>query len=125
MPKFLIHTQQSGGCDYTIGCGHRIDIITADNLLAAKLFVEQHWFGLQGATLMPDSEDEFDGEYAVHQSDGIKRVAIYEIANSFSCDVEGLFRAVEQGKAERARVTKEAKDRAHYEALKAKFEGRG
>jgi hypothetical protein len=59
MPRYLVHTRQGGGCDYTIGCGHRVDLITTESLGAAVEKVRQEWFGLRHET-PSDPEDEFD-----------------------------------------------------------------
>lgn len=123
MPQFLVHTQQGGGCDYTIGCGHRVDLISADTLGAAVEKVRQQWFGLEpGDPSALEDGEKYDGEYAVHPKEGIKKVTIYEIGGVVGMDVASLFREVEGKKAAREKVAKEARDRAQYEALKAQFE---
>lgn len=121
MPQFLVHTQQNGGCDYTIGCGHRVDLITTESLGAAVEKVRQEWFGLRHET-PSDPEDEFDGRYTIRSGDGIKKVTIYEIGAAVGMDVPGLFREVEARKAVKEKAKKEAMDMAQYEALKAQFE---
>lgn len=126
MPQFLVHTQQGGGCDYTIGCGHRINIISADDLKDAIEQVRREWFGLMPeAPLAPgdeEEEEEFDSMCAIRSGDGIEKVVIYEIGAEVGLDVAGLFREVAGRKAAKEKVAKEVRDRAQFEALKAQFE---
>lgn len=44
--KFLVHVRQEGGCDYTIGCGVRVEVIEADDLASAQTATEHKWFGV-------------------------------------------------------------------------------
>lgn len=123
MPHFLVHTQQGGGCGYTIGCGHRINIIVAADLRAAYEKVRREWFGLIPEALSdPKDDGEFDGIYTIRSNMNIEKVTIYEIRDDVVVDVAGLFREVGDHKAAREKAAKEARDRAQYEALKARFE---
>jgi hypothetical protein len=36
LKKFLVHVVQGEGCDYTIGCGHSVEYISADTIEKAK-----------------------------------------------------------------------------------------
>lgn len=62
--KYLIHVEGEGeGCDYTIGCNHRLDTIEADSIDEAV----QKWL---------DTEIEKDDEYYIPEYGAIR---IYEV----------------------------------------------
>ncbi len=44
MNRYIVVEQQSGGCDYTIGCGTRVSLVEADSMKhALQVFVEKHY----------------------------------------------------------------------------------
>ena len=106
MSPYIVELYQSGGCDYTIGCGTVVKSLDATTYTEALEEVE--------ALL----DDEYDLQL-------ISSAMIYEVKSQGSFDVDGL-RARKQAerKAEIAEA-REAKERADYARLQAKFGGRG
>ncbi len=107
MAKFCLVMKQSGvGCDYTIGCGFRWEIINADSegeaVSRAKDMVLSHGWserdGVSMAFLLP--------------ADGMINLGL-------SLDADAAKEAAEA--ASRAREAAEAKEREDYERLKEKF----
>ncbi len=108
--KYLvIQTQSREGCDYTIGCGTRADIIEAESLEIAQQMV----LFPNGVSEKAVIFDDGDGDY-------IKSIRIVAEGDWYEIDVEGLRRikAAEDAKAKTAVVDAE---RAEYDRLKRKF----
>lgn len=110
MKYLVIQTQTGEGCDYTIGCGTRADIIEAESLEIAQQMVLFPNGVSEKAVIFEDR----DGVY-------IKSIRIVPEGNWHEIDVEGLRRIKfeEESKAKSAVVDAE---RAEYERLKQKFE---
>jgi hypothetical protein len=111
--KFLIHFHQLGGCDYTIGCGHRIRVIQADSMEDARTKVLKETFGI------PD--DPEDDEDLMPSPDLLNQVTIYEVHDLMKLDVKALLKQRETNLSERRRLAAEAKEREDFERLKKKF----
>ena len=104
MASYIVHLYQSGGCDYTIGCGTVVCALEADTYTEA----------------LEEVEDLFDEEYDLTL---ISSATIYEVKSQGSFDVDGLrARKRAERKAEIAQA-REAKERADYERLKSRYEG--
>lgn len=100
--KFYLYEEQSGGCDYTIGCGRRLTPIAgvADAEGAAKAVLGRL---------------DLDGDYA------IRRAAVLCVADELEIDLDALRREREAGKARGAAEEREAAERAEFERLSAKY----
>jgi hypothetical protein len=106
MAKFCLVMRQSGeGCDYTIGCGFRWEIVHADALEEALSFAKDtvlsHGWGpdcVSMAFLLP--------------ADGMVDLGPL-------LDADKAAEAAEA--ASRDRISSEARERAEYERLKGKF----
>jgi hypothetical protein len=90
MKKFLLVERQSGGCDYTIGCGIRVTTITAESLEDA---IKQCGGNLTEEDLRKDEDEDdededYDDEYSLisdyqaKNEHGINSAFLYEIASS-------------------------------------------
>lgn len=116
MAKFLVYAQQTGyGCDYTIGCGLKVEFIDAPDMAAALQQAERLWYG---------PVDNYEGG-RVHSEVQLQKLTVCEVPHVQEVNVQAARGRWQARKDAAVREAKEAKDRAQYEALKAKFEGRG
>jgi hypothetical protein len=115
MSKFLVHYEGVGdGCDYTIGCNHAVGIFDEPDMAAAVARVTDKL--REDGELLP--EDRLRDGYR------IETVTIYEIKPTVHVvDLKRLRSEGVQQAAVDAQGEAQAKDRAEYERLKAKFEG--
>lgn len=117
--RFLAHIQQSGeGCDYTIGCGHKVKIVEADTIEAAA-------HDILGA---PNEYGDWDGygNPRLHGPSGeaaLKSITLYEIANVTTVDLDAHWRVCTANEVAKKRAAVEANERAEYERLQKKFAG--
>lgn len=101
--KVLVHLVQSGGCDYTIGCGHRVQVVTVPDMETAKNRVLEELLKDMG-------EDNLRS---------LRRIDLYPIGTPEEIDV-----AVVQGILDtRERERKEWQEREEFERLKKKYGG--
>lgn len=108
--KFLvIQTQTGQGCDYTIGCGTRADIMEADSLEIVQQMV-----------LFPNGIDEKAVVFEDGDGDYIKSIRIVKEGNWHEIDVEGL-RRIKAEESEKSHAAAEDSERAEYERLKKKY----
>jgi len=115
MPKFLAIYRQNGGCDYTIGCGLKVDVFQATSMDAAIASVTE------GLIKTGD-----DAEFGDEEVKSLRKVDVYEIA---VCEkphavLEPLawMPARQAAHEKAARESAEAKERAELERLKRKYE---
>lgn len=108
-PRFYAYLDQDSGCDYTIACGKKLVPIhaatTRDEAIA--------WvFNEYGAQI--DSRDEME----------LSKIHLLDVAAIEALDLGAFAQAKRKAIAIAAQADKEAADRAEFERLKAKFEGR-
>jgi len=100
--KFLASLFQSGGCDYTIGCGHKTELFEAinkeDAVQKAKELCAQY-----------TGESRLSG------------MTIYEVLWSDNIDVDAVYFELNENKKKEAALKKEESERQEYERLKAKY----
>jgi spore coat polysaccharide biosynthesis protein SpsF (cytidylyltransferase family) len=95
--------EQGGGCDYTIGCGIRVEVLNANTLKDARQELR---------------DSIMAGEYSEVES-----INIYVVSDSQSFNIESVREEMKAAKAA-AREKKElAKKKALYEELKKEFDG--
>ena len=134
MKKFIVLMSQSGGCDYTIGCGMKWEIIEAVDIHDAKCQV----FGYPdkiSACPVDDLEDYFvmgdkcligsmDGDHSPSE------VEIYELgathANDKECDVfyEEIHDIAEERINQQANKKTEQQEIALLKQLSKKYKGK-
>lgn len=112
--KFLAHIKQTAtGCDYTIGCGHDVRIIDAENVDDA-----------QRKILGRDDLGDSYGSLRLHGPAGeqrLKFITLYEIASVTNVDLAAHWRACEAREAAEKKVADDAKELAEFERLRAKL----
>lgn len=99
---FVAIFHQSGGCDYTIGCGIRQVYLTAFNMCEAKEEATVH-LETFGADVTIDS------------------VTIYEVIETDSLDIKEAYRKIAQQKRTQLQTQQEAEERAQLARLQAKY----
>ena len=111
--KFLIHYEGAGeGCDYTIGCNHALESMEADSVAKAVKHVLHELIDYDG-----------DSDYDPEELSAITIYALAEpeVSGTVSLDPIAIC-AERQAKMEAvAAKEREARDRASYEALKARY----
>jgi hypothetical protein len=114
MAKFITIEYQSGGCDYTIGCGVRVsDPFEADSLQAAF----EHYVASREADYLDELYyNPWEGdEYTPDEAE------IWEVTNYASVDIPRLRQAF-QDKINAAKETeKEAEEKAELKRLQEKY----
>ena len=107
--KFLVCRKQEGeGCDYTIGCGMRFDVIEADSLNAAV-----------DRIVWPDGQDEcssLEGEFAL-----VKILAV-PFDEVHIVDVEGYKSAIAKVRDDERKAAAEAAEKEELARLKRKYD---
>lgn len=95
------------GCDYTIGCDHKIVGLEATNMEDALMEVENY----------------IDENYEC-QTYGFpyKVITVFEVAKSLEFDIKGYEESVKNKMLEEARKKDEEKNRAEEEKERAEFE---
>lgn len=108
MTHYLLVLKQSGGCDYTIGCGVKVLDIYADDLEDAQQQTEE--------TIAAR------GGYGNRET-RIDSAVLYKVEKSSIHDLNGVrARRKAEREAEEAREKEEA-EKAELERLKAKYGG--
>ena len=101
--KFLLFIKGVGeGCDYTIGCNQKTVRIEAKDLSAALLKAEQVYNDHGG-------------------SERIESITLYPGDEQATLDIEAIEARKKAAKAAKVAAAQEAKDRADFERLQAKF----
>jgi len=104
---YYAHLDQGGeGCDYTIGCGHKLQKLKATSLDAARTEVEAL----------------IDEDYSSEMTE-VAHVKILEVATVLELDVAARYQAIKEKRlaAEEARRLKS--EREEFYRLKQKFGG--
>ena len=108
MKKFMVMQKQHGyGCDYTIGCGMRFDVMEAES---KEALIEE--------IIFPDGRDECS---AVEGDSELKELLVVEMDSVESVDLSKFKELVDDIKEERYRREKDEEDRKEYERLQEKF----
>ena len=105
MKNYVAYLEQAGeGCDYTIGCGRRVWAFDAEDYSSAIKKIKRK------------IEDDFNYSEAF-----LKQVILYEIANSYDIDIDGIY--AELNLSEEERKAKELKEQeiAMLAHLKQKY----
>jgi hypothetical protein len=109
--RFWVYLEQSGGCDYTIGCGFKLEPLSAETLEEAIAEVE-------GSSSNKDDEDEDEDEEGYVNTEGLVRARIFDVKAVYEFDVAGYDRKKEEA-AKAAKAEKQRKkDEADFERLK-------
>lgn len=111
MPKFLAVWQQVGGCDYTIGCGIRVEEIEAPTIDHVRAQVLDHFAA-------PGGDDE--------GNDSIESVVIYPLQGEIKMLLDEAQLGSARARRDEARKERDAKsrdnrERAEFDRLKKKF----
>ena len=101
MASYIVELYQSGGCDYTIGCG-----TVVENLKA---------------TTYADALEEVEELLEYYGLDRINSATIYEVKSTTGFDVGGVKARRKREREEEAARKKEAKERAELARLQAKY----
>jgi len=123
--KYWAWVKQRGeGCDHTIACGETVWEIETDSWEAAMKEVRLLAAG------NPNWEEEEDWEHGGHWLDGdrtrglIGRITLVEITQEEELPVKQWYREVTAKCREAEQRKREQIERACYEQLKQKYEGR-
>lgn len=109
--KFLVVQRQSGGCDYTIGCGVAVSVVEADDMQAAIVSLKSAAFSDDPGTY--DLLSTHEGKRS--------RVQIFEIGEEMEIPL-GEWRAERlRHEADHRASATEATERRQLEALRAKY----
>jgi hypothetical protein len=123
MKQYIVIEYQTGGCDYTIGCGYRI-----------TTFEAQNWEDAVNTVLTKEGED-YPGNYLLNErkwkpkqyiiscferENGASHVMLVEVSCSMQLDDLILKRLGDVAKAKEKE--KEDAERKEFERLKKKFE---
>ena len=107
--KFLICLKQSTeGCDYTIGCGMKFEVIEASSLEDAKekvIYPE----GLEENSIFENTDISYDD------------IKIVSMEHVFNLDVEGMEEQILKKRREKEEEEKRLEDEAEFERLKRKL----
>jgi len=106
--RYGVHYYQSGGCDYTIGCGHRFIILpdTVTTMEQAEAYVK--------------SEGDDDYSLGYFGVDRIDSATIVEISQSIKVDVAGHRAELQQKQDEANRQQQEVDEKELLKKLQAK-----
>lgn len=105
MPKFIaVLEQRSEGCDYTIGCGVRVNLLDATTRSDAEIEA----FGILREHL-PEHERE------------LAALTVYEVADEIRVNVAAGYAAIAAEKANAAGNEQKARDLAELARLKARY----
>lgn len=100
--RFFLKEFQTGGCDYTIGCGTRVTEIEADTL--------------EEAVEKASQEITTEGEGKIYSA------VVFAVSEVHEINVQALADQRRAQKQEAAKIAKQEQERAEYERLKAKFQ---
>ena len=107
MSRFAIYRYQSGGCDYTIGCGISLDY------LPKKITTME-----EAVEYVVDDEDE--GDFDLHDLDGCN---ILEISSQHKIDLAAVLAKANQARKAAAKVAAKEARKEQFEELKQEFGG--
>jgi hypothetical protein len=114
MAKFYVWKKQVGsGCDYTIGCGERVNLVEAKNEKEIVSWMINN----------PDFEGSNRyGEFGFGTDFELSEVIIFPIESRYVVDVAELKRQCNEVKNAKELKAKEENERKEYERLRKKFE---
>ena len=121
MAKYLVLKKQHGeGCDYTIGCGMQYEVKEFDGSFEDAI---KHFF-LEIA--FPIGHSEANGFNACCRLDPeddqqIEEIVIVPYEALTFLDTKGFWANIKKQRDEKDKATQEAKERAEFEKLKAKY----
>lgn len=102
----------SGGCDYTVGCGERLEELKAGTMeearVALEVIIKDH-----GGDHVFDPDDERS----------LAMIRILEVSTVAEIDMQQRWEAIRETKEAEKRAEREKHERAELERLKAKFGG--
>ena len=105
MKKYKAHLCQHGeGCDYTIGCGHAVIDLKAQNIEDAKI----------------ELADRIRDSYSSMET-SLESAVIFEISDEFELNVTEYYKELERKRREEERAYREQKEREEFERLKQKY----
>lgn len=114
MATFFLYMEGTGrGCNYTIGCNYKVMSFEAESMVVAVKIAVEEILG--------------DGHYGdlgpTGGGDGyrIGKATLIEAARLHSIDLDGLRAEAKKGHDALKQTAAEAKERAEYERLQAKF----
>lgn len=109
---FVVKLVGSGeGCDYTIGCNN-ITVTLPESIKTMEEAIQYVAFA------------EERGCLSYYGSDRIEKAIIYEVVQSHEIDVDAIIRNQREILQREAAEAKLEKEKAEFERLKAKFEGK-
>ena len=103
--KYLLVMEQDGGCDYTIGCGLKVEPIEASNMQEATAKAFEY--------LSEDREGKL--------REDVDRATLYQIPAESVLDLSGYRNKYKKEQEAQAKVSRENAERAEFERLKSKF----
>lgn len=104
MNEYIVVLKQSAGCDYTIGCGIRVETIRAEDWPSAVRQAEQIVAG-------------YTDEQALSSAD------LYAVSHQAPVNVAAVYARLNAEEDKRSRESEEAQERRQLDALKAKYGG--
>ena len=111
---FYAHVKQAGeGCDYTIGCGHKIVRLEAKTLMEAEREI-----------MANDEEGDGDGYGSAHYLTGeakLESVTILEVTRAHRVPLNVYRDNLQRHEEAKAAAKKEAEELATFERLQKKF----
>ncbi len=140
MKHFIIEVYAGEGCDYTIGCGLRVEPAEANSIeeledeLKKYLIMDPYYY--ESPEYDEDDEDDedddevdtsnsaviFDGEFFTGGADKFESVTIHEVVETSSLKLPALKEQKRVKQKERDEKYKLKKELKEYQKLKAKFE---
>ena len=105
MSRYIAHLHQGAGCDYTIGCGHKIIHLNARNGGEAEAEIK--------ALLIGDN-----AEYII---DELESVTLYEVVGRAKINLAAIQQAYNDLEAQERRVRIEEAERSELMRLSQKY----
>ena len=112
---FIAHLQKSGGCDYTIGCGHKVESLKATTKTEA---IEELKLIVVGEYL--PEHNCFEEGYRGEQE--LSSVTLYEVSSVEKLPINVWYQEADNLVASGRQRAKENAEQKEYERLRAKFE---
>lgn len=103
-PGYMVELQQSGGCDYTIGCGLVTESLDATSEAEAIAEVT-----------------EMIRENHSHAEGRIDSATLYAVVDVIRVDVKGIYQAIAAEQKAALAAEKERKERAEFDRLQKKY----
>ena len=112
MITFYAHLEQAGaGCDYTIGCGHKLVRLKAKTHMEAEREIMAY-----------DGDGEgYGGPYYLTGERTLESVTILEVTHVHNVPLNVYRDNLQRGEAAEAAAKKEAADLVEFERLQKKF----